>query len=126
MAFPREKELKRVRKKLSRVKGFLMLSPDADELARFRFQICQQFIKYARANDLTAIELAKHLGISKADMSRIFNHRIARFSTDRLVRLYSIINPDYRLKEIYVFKTHTIGVSISSIDPSFGAARSGP
>jgi predicted XRE-type DNA-binding protein len=98
MAFPSEKELKRVRKKLGRVKGFLMLPPDADELARFRFKICQEFIKYAQTHKMAAIELAKQLGITKADMSRIFNHRIQRFSTDRLVRLYSKINPDYQLK----------------------------
>ena len=41
MAFPNEKEIKKMRKKLGRAQGFLMLSPDADELAQFRFKICQ-------------------------------------------------------------------------------------
>lgn len=98
MSFPNEKELKRVRNKLKKVQGFLMLSPDADELARFRFNICQELLKYAHKNKLAAVEMAKLLEITKADMSRIFNHRINRFSTDRLVKLYAKINPDYRLK----------------------------
>ena len=98
MAFPSEKELKRVRKKLAKVQGFLMLAPNADELARFRFRICQDLLKYARENELTAVEMARFLGVPKADMSRIFNHRIDRFSTDKLIRLYAKINPDYRLK----------------------------
>ena len=98
MGFPNEKELKRVRTKLKRNQGFLMLSPSAYELAKFRFNICQELLKYAHEHDLTAVEMAKFLEITKADMSRIFNHRITRFSTDKLVRLYSKINPDYRLK----------------------------
>ena len=98
MAFPSERELKRVRKKLAKAQGFLMLAPNADELAKLRFRICQDLLKYARENELTAVEMARFLGIPKADMSRIFNHRIDRFSTDKLIRLYAKINPDYRLK----------------------------
>jgi len=98
MAMPNEKELARMRKKLSKVQGFLMLAPDADELARFRYRICQELLKYARLNHLQAVDMAKFLDVTKADMSRIFNHRITRFSTDKLVRLYSKINPDYKLK----------------------------
>ncbi len=98
MAFPNDKELNRARKKLAKAEGFAMLPPNADELARFRFNICQQLLKYSQANGLSAIRMAAFLGITKADMSRIFNHRISRFSTDKLVRLYSKIKPDYRLK----------------------------
>jgi predicted XRE-type DNA-binding protein len=98
VAFPSEKELKRVRKKLGKTKGFLMLAPDADELAKFRFRICQGLLKHAQENEMTAAQLANFLGIPKADMSRIFNHRIERFSTDKLIRLYAKIKPDYRLK----------------------------
>ncbi len=45
-----------------------MLPPDADELAKFRFNICQELLKYARKHDLTAVEMAKFLEITKADM----------------------------------------------------------
>ncbi len=75
-----------------------MLSPGADELDQFRFRICQEILKYALRKKLTASEMSKLLGITKADMSRIFNHRIKRFSTDRLIRIYSKINPRYRLR----------------------------
>jgi predicted XRE-type DNA-binding protein len=98
MGFPSEKELKRARVKLKKNQGFLMLSSSADELEKFRFNICQELLKYAQVHKLTAVEMAKFLAITKADMSRIFNHRIMRFSTDKLVRLYSKINPEYRLK----------------------------
>lgn len=98
MGFPNEKELQRARKKLKSAQGFLMLPPDADELARFRFNICQELLKHAQKNGLNTVSMAGLLGVTRADMSRIFNHRISRFSTDKLVRLYSKIKPDYRLK----------------------------
>ncbi len=75
-----------------------MLSPDADELAKFRFKICQELLKYSQQEKLNAVQMAKFLGIPKSDMSRIFNHRIGRFSTDKLVRLFAKIKPDFRLK----------------------------
>ncbi len=98
MGFPSEKDLKKIRKKVSRAQGFLMLDPDADELAKFRFEICQALLRHARENQLTAGQMAKLLAIPKADMSRIFNHRIDRFSTDKLIRLYAKIKPNYRLE----------------------------
>ena len=98
MSFPSQKELARARARLKNVKGFLMLSPDATELERFRYQICQELLKYANHHKMNTVEMAKFLSIPKADMSRIFNHRIARFSTDKLVKLFAKIKPDYRLK----------------------------
>ena len=55
-------------------------------------------LRYAQEGKLTAVQMAAMLGITKADMSRIFNHRIERFSTDKLIRLYAQIRPDYRLE----------------------------
>ena len=98
MRFPGKDELRRVRKKLDKVEGFQMLDPEADELDKFRFGICQELLRYAQDGKLTAVQMAAMLGITKADMSRIFNHRIERFSTDKLIRLYAQIRPDYRLE----------------------------
>jgi hypothetical protein len=47
--------------------------------------------------DVLLLLIEKESGPTKADMSRIFNHRITRF-TDKLIRLYSKINPGYQLK----------------------------
>lgn len=98
MSFPPEKKLKEMRRKLEKKEGFMMLPPDADELTKLRFQLCQALLRYAQKNGFTAVEMAEFLEITKADMSRIFNHRIERFSTDRLLNLYAKIKPNYRLK----------------------------
>ncbi len=98
MAFPSENELKKIRKHLEKSKGFVMLDPEADEREKFRFNLCQKLLKYAQREKLNTSEMAKLLKVTKADMSRIFNHRIERFSTDKLIYLYAKVNPDYELK----------------------------
>ena len=98
MRFPSEKNIANAKARLSKRQGFLMLRPGADELEKFRFRLCQELLRYAQDHEMTSVAMAKLLGIPKADMSRIFNHRITRFSTDRLLKLYAKIYPDYRLK----------------------------
>ncbi len=98
MSFSSEKELVQVRKRLEKVDGFLTLDPEANELAKFRYQICQSILKFAHKKGLSTTEMAEKLRITVADTSRIFNHRIDRFSTDKLLKLYAIIKPNYKLK----------------------------
>lgn len=98
MAFPTKNEIKTVLKKLKKVEGTLMLPDDATPLEKFRFELCQRFIKYKLDNNLTQAEFAKILGIDGPKMSKILHHRIDEFSTDRLINLYSCINPNLKLK----------------------------
>lgn len=98
MTFPNRKKLTKIHKKLEQEPGFLMLSPNASELDKMRFSISQELLKYAQKKNLKAVEMASFLGITKADMSRIYNHRIDKFSTDKLLQLYEKIKPNYKLK----------------------------
>jgi bifunctional ADP-heptose synthase (sugar kinase/adenylyltransferase) len=43
-------------------------------------------------------ELAQELGIDEPKISKILHHRIDEFSTDRLIELYSRLDPDLKLK----------------------------
>jgi len=98
MAFPDEKTLKRMRAKLDKVKGTLMISPNATPLQKLRWDLCQKFVRYTREHDLTQDQLAKVLGVDKAKVSKILHHRIDEFSTDRLITLYQQLNPDIKFK----------------------------
>jgi len=98
MTFPSEKQLSKMRKRLKKTEGFLMLDAKADELSKFRFRLCQDLLKFAQKKAYKDFEMAKLLGLTKADMSRIFNHRIDKFSTDKLLQLYAKIKPNYKLK----------------------------
>jgi len=98
MGFPSKSELKKTLKRLEKVEGTLSLSPNATTLERFRFDLCQKFIKYKFAHECTQRELANLLGVDEAKVSKILHHRIDEFSTDRLITLYSLIDPDLKLK----------------------------
>jgi predicted XRE-type DNA-binding protein len=98
MAFPSESELKKIRKKLAKAKGTLMLAPNATLREKFRWDICQKFVVYKQKHDLTVEALADILGTDKAKVSKILRHRIDSFSTDRLLTLLEIIYPKTELK----------------------------
>lgn len=98
MAFPNEKQLAMIRKKLEKAEGTLMLPKGATPLERFRWDLCQKFVRYKRVNDLTLDEIAEPLGIDKGKVSKILRHRIDDFSTDRLISYLQILYPDTKLK----------------------------
>ncbi len=98
MGFPSESELKRVRKKLSKVEGTLGPNENPTPLEKFRWDLCQKFIKYSMAHDLDQKQLAELLEVDKAKVSKILHHRIDEFSTDRLILLYSKLDPGLKLK----------------------------
>lgn len=98
MAFPSESELRKVRRKLAKAEGTLMLAPNATALEKFRWDICQKFVVYKQKHNLSLEEMAKELGTDKAKVSKILRHRIESFSTDRLVTLLQIIYPKTELR----------------------------
>jgi len=98
MGFPSKKDLESVLKKLEKSQGTLALKENATSLERFRFDLCQKFLKYKKFHDLNQKELAKALGVDEAKISKILHHRIDEFSTDRLIDLYSKLDPHLKLK----------------------------
>ena len=98
MPFPDKKTLKKARAKLSTLEGTLMLSPNASPLEKLRWDVCQKFVQFKLQNELSQDEIAKLLGVDKAKISKILHHRIDEFSTDRLISLYQLLNPEIKFK----------------------------
>jgi predicted XRE-type DNA-binding protein len=98
MGFPDKKTLDKVRAKLEKMEGTLMLSPDASPLEKLRWDICQKFLQYKNKHEMTQDEMAEILGVDKAKISKILHHRIDEFSTDRLITLYQQLNPEIKIK----------------------------
>lgn len=97
MTFPSEKELAKMRKKLEKAEGSLMLSPKAPPLEKLRYEICRQFVIYQREHDLKCKDLAKLVGVDESLMSKVLRYRHQRFSTDKLVEMLAKIHPKHRL-----------------------------
>ena len=98
MAFPSQKEIKRVLAELEHVEGTRMLHPNASLVDKFKFDICACFIVYKRENDISQKELAEKLNLDPALMSKILRYRFDDFTIDRLVRLLEILHKDITIK----------------------------
>lgn len=98
MGFPSKEQVKKALKRLEKVEGTLMLPERPTPLQKFRWDICQNFLKYKRVHEYTQKELAKILGVDEAKISKILHHRIDEFSTDRLITLYEKLDPKVKLK----------------------------
>ncbi|MGB0453471.1 MAG: XRE family transcriptional regulator [Bacteriovoracaceae bacterium] len=98
MGFPNKDEINRALKKLENVEGSLALNDDASTLEKFRFDICQKFLKFKREQGLTQREIAERVNIDEATISKIFRHRIDKISTDYLIDLYLQLDSNLDLK----------------------------
>jgi hypothetical protein len=98
MAFPNAKQIERARRRLDRVPGTRMLAPDPTPLEKLRWVLCPRFVRYKIEHPMTVDEMAGLLGLDKARASKILHHRIAGFSTDRLIRLYQLLNPRLKVR----------------------------
>lgn len=98
MSMPKQKELIRARKKLQKAEGTLALNPNATALQRFRWNLHQKFVEYKLNKKITQKEMAKKLKVDEAHISKILNHRLEEFSTDRLILLYEKLNPKVKLE----------------------------
>lgn len=98
MGFPSKSEIERALKKLDKTDGTLALKANATALEKFRWDLCQKFIKYKKAHGYNQKQLSELLEVDEAKTSKILHHRIGEFSTDRLIALYSKLDPDLKLK----------------------------
>jgi hypothetical protein len=86
--FPNEEELERITNYFSdpNCKEInIGLSPNATELDKAKYDICQSISRYKRINKLTPSELAKKIRISKEKTDDILFGRISNFNFEELV-----------------------------------------
>ena len=87
--FPSEKELKTVRKQLSRGNASEALSLSASPVEKAKYKLCEKFVIYKREKNVSQKELAEILGIDEALVSKILRYKIKDFTTDRLIKFLS-------------------------------------
>ena len=86
--FPNEQEIERTTKHFSdpNCKEInIGLSPNASELDKAKYDICQSISRYKRINKLTPSELAKKIRTSKEKTDDILFGRISNFNLEELV-----------------------------------------
>lgn len=99
MAFPSEKEIQRVLKKLENVEPtFVLDRKNASAVDKIKYDLCREFVDYIRSNNISQVELANKLDIDKARVNKIIKYRIEVFTIDKLLSLLSIIKPSKELR----------------------------
>jgi predicted XRE-type DNA-binding protein len=86
--FPNEEEIERVTNYFSDPnckEVNIGLAPNASELDKTKYNICQSISRYKRVKKLTPNELAKKIRISKEKTDDILFGRITNFNLDELV-----------------------------------------
>lgn len=97
MGFPSEKELSRVRKKLSKAEPTRPLPKDASKSDKLKYELCRQFVKYLMKHEMTQKELAEEIGIQPARMNEIIKYRIDLFTVDRLLDYAERLKPNLKI-----------------------------
>jgi predicted XRE-type DNA-binding protein len=98
MRYPSRKKLAEMDKKLKKLWGTLMVGPSSSSAEKFRWELCQNLVRYMVENGLTQVEFAKLLGVDQSRISEIVNHRIDKVSTDKLISYNELINPKVEFK----------------------------
>lgn len=93
MGFPSEKELERVRNKLSKIEPIKLLPKSASQVDKLKFSLCKEFILHIKSHNQTQAELAISLGVDAARLSEIVKYKIDLFTVDRLLNLLEKLRP---------------------------------
>lgn len=102
--FPSEEEIQKVSKRFAdpnydRVNIGLM--PNASELDRTKYSICQSISRYKRVKGFTPDELAKKIRVGREKTDHILFGRIANFSLDELISYTEKLNGHTEIKIDY-------------------------
>jgi hypothetical protein len=77
------------------------LSPNATELDKAKYEICQSISRYKRINKITPNELGKKIRISKEKTEDILFGRITNFNLEELVSYTEKLNGHMEVKINY-------------------------
>ncbi len=97
MGLPDQKELARVRKKLSKTEPTHPLPKDATKSEKLKYELCRHFVRYLLKHEMTQKELAEEIDIQPARMNEIVKYRIDLFTVDRLLDYAERLKPNLKI-----------------------------
>ena len=98
--FPSKSQLYEALKKIEVAESARPLDKNADEVDRFKYNLCKEILIYKLDKNLTLDELAYELDIGKTDVSKIINYHISRYTIDKLMRLVLKIRPKAKFGQV--------------------------
>lgn len=95
MGFPTEKELKIIRKKLSKVEPSFTLPKNASKADQVKYKLCEKFVEYLLEHKMTQVQLATKLKVDPSRINEIVKYRIDLYSIDKLLDLAERLRLDF-------------------------------
>jgi len=96
--FPKKSTLKKISARLKDAEGSFILPQNSSIVDKAKYEICKQMLIYIHKEQINQKELAKILDIPETRISEIVHYRIAKFTLDKLLSYYEIINPKFIIK----------------------------
>lgn len=96
--FPSEKQLKKIRKELSKGMASKPLAENASPVDKIKHSICKQIVIYMNEHKLTQRALAEQLDESEALVSKVVHYHFEEFTIDRLIKFFARLHPDANIK----------------------------
>jgi len=97
MSFPKEKELKTIRKKLVLTEPSNSLPKSASVTQKLKYGLCEKFVIHLLEHRMSQIELARKIDIDPARLNEIVKYRIDLFTVDKLISLVQKIDPSLKI-----------------------------
>lgn len=96
--FPSEKQLKKIRKELSKGMASKPLAKNASPVDRIKHSICKKIVIYMNEHKLSQRALAEKINESEALVSKVVHYHFEEFTIDRLVKFLTRLHPDAEVK----------------------------
>ncbi|MBI3555323.1 MAG: XRE family transcriptional regulator [Deltaproteobacteria bacterium] len=98
MTFPNEKDLKKIRAKLSRVAPSHTLPRNAPKADVIKYKLCEKFVKHILDKKISQAQLARQLHVDPSRINEIVKYRIDLFTVDKLMELAERLELDFRVE----------------------------
>lgn len=95
MGFPTQKELKKMRSKLSKVEPSRTLPKNASKADTLKYKLCEKFVVYLMDHEMTQAQLARKLKVDPSRINEIVKYRIDLYTVDKLMDLAEKLHLDF-------------------------------
>src|SRR5471030_694390 len=95
MGFPSEKDLKKMRTKLSSAEPSRTLPENASKADQVKYKLCEKFVKFLIKNKLSQAQLARKLDVDPSRINEIVKYRIDLYTVDKLMELAEKLHLDF-------------------------------
>ncbi len=75
------------------VLGVLGKNPSADQM--LKFELCTYITQFIDKKGMSLTDVEEATGVNPSDISRIKNHHLDRFTIDRLIKVYALLDTQH-------------------------------